>query len=338
MAKDYDALDVSAGSQPALTIIMKRFPILVRQLVAAAVLCKLASTAAYAHGIAGNRFFPGTLNFDDPAVADEFAITPGFVRQSTNGNAVTDQNATVSFARLLTSDISIGFDSGVTRRTWDGARQSGASGTSITLKSRLYENDLNETLVAGSLIFGLPHSGAQRIGANAPATIAPSLYVGQGFGALPESLAWLRPFGVTAGVSVAVPTSKASDNFNYNPVARQFNNVRTNNVTTVHWGFAVEYSTLYLTDRFVPGVLPKEEPLHQFVPLVEFAFDSPVGQRTRGTVNPGLAYVKDTWQVAAELVLPLTHGSTRGVGANIQILFFLDDFMPSLFGKPLLGR
>jgi hypothetical protein len=26
---------------------------------------------ADAHGIAGNRFFPGTLAFDDPAVADE---------------------------------------------------------------------------------------------------------------------------------------------------------------------------------------------------------------------------------------------------------------------------
>jgi len=32
---------------------------------------------AHAHGIAGNRFFPGTLSFDDPAVADE-AIVPNF--------------------------------------------------------------------------------------------------------------------------------------------------------------------------------------------------------------------------------------------------------------------
>ena len=33
--------------------------------------------SAHAHGIAGNRFFPGTLSFDDPAVADE-AIVPNF--------------------------------------------------------------------------------------------------------------------------------------------------------------------------------------------------------------------------------------------------------------------
>jgi len=36
----------------------------------------LGSThCAHAHGIAGNRYFPGTL--DDPAVADE-AIVPNF--------------------------------------------------------------------------------------------------------------------------------------------------------------------------------------------------------------------------------------------------------------------
>jgi hypothetical protein len=29
------------------------------------------SRRADAHGIAGNRYFPGTLTFDDPAVADE---------------------------------------------------------------------------------------------------------------------------------------------------------------------------------------------------------------------------------------------------------------------------
>ena len=155
---------------------------------------------------------------------------------------------------------------------------------------------------------------------------------------MPDAWSWLRPVGITAGVSVAVPTSKTSDNLSYDPTTRPFNTVRTANVTTVHWGFALEYSTLYLTDRFVPGVLPKEEPLHQWIPLIEFAFDSPRGQRTRGTVNPGVAYVSDTWQVAAELVLPATHGSTRGVGANIQVLFFQDDFLPSVFGKPILAR
>ncbi len=50
--------------------------------------------SAHAHGIAGNRFFPGTLSFDDPAVADE-AILPnfaGFKRPGDGGNVVDNSS------------------------------------------------------------------------------------------------------------------------------------------------------------------------------------------------------------------------------------------------------
>src|SRR5215470_6321576 len=47
---------------------MKISPVLAAMLLA-------GSQAAHAHGIAGNRYFDGTLTFDDPAVADE-AILP----------------------------------------------------------------------------------------------------------------------------------------------------------------------------------------------------------------------------------------------------------------------
>jgi len=50
-----------------------------------------------------------------------------------------------------------------------------------------------------------------------------------------------------------------------------------------HWELALEFSTLYLTDRFTGGP-PKEEPLHQFVPLIEFAFDTPFGAGSEGVM------------------------------------------------------
>jgi hypothetical protein len=106
----------------------------------------------------------------------------------------------------------------------------------------------------------------------------------------------------------------------------------------LHWGFAVEFSTLYLTSRFTPGKLPKEESLNQFVPLVEFAFDSAQGSKTFATMNPGLSYVAVTWQVAAEAILPLNREAGRGVGMRAQLLLFLDDLIPAVFGKPLLSQ
>ena len=107
-------------------------------------------------------------------------------------------------------------------------------------------------------------------------------------------------------------------------------------VETLHWGFSIQYSTYYLTSRFTGGP-PKEEPLNQLVPLVEFNFDSPRGQHTVATMNPGFAYVAVTWQIAAEAILPLNQAGGSGPGFRAQLLFFLDDLLPSVFGKPLLS-
>lgn len=48
--------------------------VMVRRAVALAMMLAGADLA-HAHGIAGNRYFVGTMTFDDPAVADE-AIIP----------------------------------------------------------------------------------------------------------------------------------------------------------------------------------------------------------------------------------------------------------------------
>ena len=111
----------------------------------------------------------------------------------------------------------------------------------------------------------------------------------------------------------------------------------TANVDILRWGFAVEFSALYLTSRFTGGP-PKEEPLDQLVPLVEFAFDSSRGTKSIATMNPGLSYVAVTWQIAVEAIVPLNTASGHNIGARTQLLLFLDDLAPSLFGKPLLSR
>src|ERR1700732_4188753 len=69
------------------------------------------SQSARAHGIAGNRFFPGTLTFDDPAVADE-AIIPNFSYRNhpDGGGDVTDNRINYSFTRLLTPTVGVFLD------------------------------------------------------------------------------------------------------------------------------------------------------------------------------------------------------------------------------------
>jgi hypothetical protein len=70
------------------------------------------------------------------------------------------------------------------------------------------------------------------------------------------------------------------------------------------------------------GGAPKEEPLNQLVPLVEFSFDSPRGQYTAATMNPGFAYVAVTWQAdRCEAIVPLNQAGGTGLGFRAQVLF-----------------
>jgi len=71
--------------------------------------------SADAHGIAGNRFFVGTLTFDDPAVADE-AVLPDFssLNLPAQGSNVTENRINWSFVRLLTPTLAISIDSAET--------------------------------------------------------------------------------------------------------------------------------------------------------------------------------------------------------------------------------
>ena len=293
---------------------------------------------AQAHGIAGNRYFDGTMTFDDPAVADE-AIVPLYTGQQypTQGSAVSENRINAAFARLLTPTLAFTVDSGWLHQNWPVGHTSGYDKTDIGLKYEAYRNNQHEALVSVSLNWGIAHSGSVAVGSDAPDTIQPGIFFGKGFGDLPAQLSWLRPFAITGAVVDEVPLGSVGRALAPNLATGGFNTVISPAVETLHWGFSIQYSTLYLTSRFDGGP-PQDEPLNQWVPLVEFRFDSPRGQQTAATANPGFAYVAVTWQVSAEAIIPLNHAGGTGLGFRTQLLFFLDDLIPSLFGKPLLNN
>lgn len=303
---------------------------------AALALLAASCQAADAHGIAGNRFFAGTLTFDDPAVADE-AILPAisYLNHPADGANVVDNRINWSFARLLTPTVAVSIDSGWIHRSWADIHRNGFDTTNLGIKTEVYRNNEHEMLISAGLTWGIGRSGAQGVGASGPDTIQPGIFFGKGFGDLPDGLSWLRPFGIAGSVVAEFPTAGTGQSFAFNSVSGRFGPMMVPKVETLRWGFAIEYSTYYLTSRFTGGP-PKEEPLKQFVPLVEFSFDSPRGQKTAATMNPGLAYVEVTWQLAAEAIIPLNSEGGHGIGFRAQALFFLDDLMPSLFRKPLL--
>jgi len=289
-------------------------------------------------GLRATDIFDGTLTFDDPAVADE-AILPYYdnLNFPTQGSNISQDRINWAFARLLTPTLAVTVDSGWLHQNWPVGHTSGFDKTDVGLKYEAYRNNQHEALISVSLMWDIGHSGAQAVGADAPNTIQPGIFFGKGFGDLPASLSWLRPFAITGAIVDEVPLGMGGNALAPNLATGRFDTVFAPAVETVHWGFSIQYSTLYLTSRFDAGA-PKDEPLNQFVPLVEFRFDSPRGQYTAATVNPGLAYVAVTWQVAAEVIVPINRAGGNGTGFRGQLLFFLDDLMPTVFGQPVLSN
>jgi hypothetical protein len=294
-------------------------------------------TSALAHGIAGNRYFDGTMTFDDPSVADE-TIVPNFAHlgDPVQGGNVVESRINWAFARLLTPTLALTLDSGWIHQSRPAGPTSGFDRTNLGLKYEAFRDNRHEALVSVSMAWGIARSGASGVGAEAPHTVQPGIFFGKGLGDVAAELAWLRPFAVTGAFVGELPAGSGGRALAPGPAAAAFDTVPSPLVETLHWGFSVQYSTLYLTSRFDGGP-PTQEPLNQLVPLVEFRFDSPRGQSTAATANPGLAYVAVAWQVSAEAILPLNRAGGSGPGVRAQLLFFLDDLVPSLFAKPLLG-
>lgn len=154
----------------------------------------LWTESVQAHGIAGNRYFDGTMTFDDPAVADE-AIVPNFqyLGYPAQGSNVTENRINWSFARLLTPTLAVTLDSGWIHQNWQIGHTSGFDKTNLGLKYEAYRDNKHEALVSVSLAWGIAHSGAIGVGADAPNTIQPGLTFGKGFGDLPDSLPKSKP-------------------------------------------------------------------------------------------------------------------------------------------------
>jgi hypothetical protein len=174
------------------------------------------------------------------------------------------------------------------------------------------------------------------VGADEPNSIQPGVFFGKGFGDLPDGLAWLRPFAVTGAFVDELPFGTTTTALGFNAPNGKLQSTLVPTVETLHWGLSLQYSTYYLTSRFTGGP-PKDDPLNQLVPLVEFSFDTPRGQNTAATMNPGFAYVAVAWQFAAEVIVPLNRDGGNSTGFRAQLLFFLDDLIPKLFDKPLLS-
>jgi hypothetical protein len=297
-----------------------------RRAAAPAAVILLSSTAgALAHGFAGQRFFPATIATDDPFVADEISL-PTFTRPPTDPDGSHEYDLDLDAAKRLTPDLGLTLGYGWAHVHSTGMPSVGGFGPLSTgLQYQLFVNGPHEAIGLANLSVTWAHTGrVQALGAPDFTTVSPGFNFGKGFGDLPTSLPYLRPFAVTGNLGFDLPTKTESAGM---PNPNFFN-----------YGFAVEYSLEYLQHHVRDVGL--RAPFDRLIPLVEVSFSTGLnrdsGGVTVGTVQPGVIWAGQYFQVGAEAILPVNGASGRGFGGVVQLHFFLDDLFPNSLGKPLL--
>jgi len=293
---------------------------------------------AFAHGVAGKRFFPATLATDDPFVADELSL-PTISKRKTAASgdepATLQTSTSADLSKRITPNLGLGIGANYLRlRPEGGSVQKGFDNLSLGLKYQFYKSGERETILSLGADWDVGGSGAKSVGAESFSTVTPTFFFGKGFGDLPESAKFLRPFALTGLAGVAIPsrasTSTVDDDGNVSV---------TQHPNVLKLGLAVEYSLPYL-QSFVKDV-GLREPFNRMIPVVEFALQKPVdrgGGPTTGTVNPGIIWAGRYMQFAFETIVPVSSRSGTGTGVTMQVHFFIDDLFPRSIGKPLFGN
>ena len=297
------------------------------------------------HEIVGNRFFPATLGIDDPGVNDELSIPTVAAFKTGDDPSFRQRDISGEFSKRITEAFAVSF--GVTHSHFSapgGPTGFGADGfqnLDTTFKYRLFKDPVHEFVMSVGLSVEWGGTGSQSVGAEQFNVYTPTLYVGKGFGDLPDTLSWIRPVAITGQVSYAIPGRRSTTTFGVDPDTGDPTVDTEFHPRVLNWGATVQYSMPYLKSAVYDLGLP--DFINRFIPLVEATMQTPVsntftsGTLTTGTINPGFLWVGNTFQVGVEALIPINRQSGTNVGVIAQLHFYLDDIDPRGIGKPIFG-
>ncbi len=291
---------------------------------------------AYAHGVAGDRFFPVTLAIDDPAVADEASL-PTFAR-TVGSDGGREHDISFEYNKRITERLGVSIGDTYSRFQPGG---SGFQNLDIGLKYLALVDADRELLISVGVKAEIGGTGTSAI-SDGFTSLGPQFYLGKGFGDLPASLNVLRPLALTGQVGLSIPTRARSVTTTPDLGGGDPNVEIDRHPTLLNWGFSLQYSLPYRNAHIEAVDGPSF--LKRLVPLVEVALVSPVatipdgGHTTLGTVNPGILYEGDAYQIGVEAIFPINSASGKHPGLIVQLHLFLDDIFPNSIGRPLFSQ
>lgn len=305
-------------------------------LVAAAAL--LWSGEASAHCFVGARFFPATVVVDDPCVADELSLPTISLFRNGDDPSANQFDISAEYSKRLTYNLGVSIGANWTQLTPPGGPSvSGFQNLETLVKFQFLTVPEHELVM--SMGFGLEwgNTGSTAVGAEKFTTVMPTLFVGKGFGDLPDQFGWMRALAFTAQVGFAVPTSPSTVTVNPDTGDTDIDK----HPQFLRYGGTLQFSMPYLNSNIVDLGLP--DFFNHLIPIVEADFQSPIPSNfstaiTTGTINPGVIWVGSKFQVALEAIIPINRASGTGIGGALQFHVYLDDLFPTSIGRPIFGK
>jgi hypothetical protein len=304
----------------------------------AATLFAISSSSALAHCLVGARFLPATINVDDPCVADELSLPTVSAFKNGDDPSARQRDISGEFSKRITESFGISVGSTWTHvRPPGGPNASGFQNLETSFKYQFLTDGPHELVMSAAVSVEWGHTGALGVGAETFSTITPTLFIGKGFGDLPQAMNWARPFAVTGQIGYSIPSSSSS--LVFDPDSGDAS--RDLHPRFLVYGGSIQYSMPYLKSNVIDLGLP--EFFNRLIPVVEAQFATPVsnnfgtGIGTTGTVNPGVIWVGDAFQVGLEAIVPINRASGAGIGGMVQLHMYLDDIFPTTIGRPLFA-
>ncbi|HLX02463.1 MAG TPA: hypothetical protein VKS80_10125 [Trinickia sp.] len=302
----------------------KRRPARLRTAVCSAVgaaACLAGSPAADAHAVVGDRVFPATLTVDDPGVGDEFDTQFGHIKSpDANGDNMNVNTVSYEWDKLITKNLAFSVSSEyVSQNDPDGGSAKGWDNVTLGAKYLVYANARHEFMASVGLLAELGGTGAKSI-ATPYSTFTPIVYFGKGFGDLPASLGYLRPFAITGQLGPNLTTASSDQGPN-----------------SFGWGLTLQYSVPYLQNQVKDLGLP--QPFSNLFLVVEAPMSTctagACAGQTTGTINPGVIWLNRYGQFGVEAEIPVNRLTGNHVGVLFEAHLYFDDIFPNSLGKPL---
>lgn len=290
----------------------------------------------------GKREFAVTRTVEDPLVADEL-LFPSVLhikrpaRRLDTATRETDVSA--ELLKTLTPNLGLSLAGSLLHLDPDGgSTRSEFDNLEVRLKYALAASATHEAILSVGLGWDVGGTGNRSVGADSFDVVKPAIFWGKGFGDLPEGLRLLKPLAATGVLGAAIPTRTSTRTTTVE--AGQTVVTVEQNPNALEWGFVVEYNLAYL-QSFVADV-GLRRPFKGLIPVVEVGLETFLDRgsagKTTGTVNPGLIWQGDFFQIGVEAVIPVNDRTGKNVGVQASLTFFLAELFPKSLGRPLFGR